>query len=147
MKDVKKAFEMMFESLKVPTHKTIKELIRRLEALEKAVSKSIAPAKAPQKGKAPAKEKTTKVTPAKKAAPVKKTTAKKAKKVTPKPGAGKEAITKQILNIIQKSPKGLTVGELRKTTGLESKQISNIVFRLAKQGKVVKKDRGVYAIK
>lgn len=164
MKDVKKAFELIVESLKLPTYKTIKELIKRLEALEKTVAKSIAATKTQKRRKATAKKKKpikVKVTPAKKAAQKKKTVtkkvkkavtkkktvAKKAKKAAPKTTSGQKSATEQVLNTIRKSSKGATVAMLRKTTRLESKQVSNIVFRLLKQKKLVKKGRGVYSIK
>jgi hypothetical protein len=146
MKDVKKAFETIIESMKLPTHKTLKELIKRLESLEKIVAKSMTTTKARAKTTT-SKKKPTTARSVKKAAPAKKTAAKKAKKAAPKAASGKKSATEQVLDVIRKSPKGVTVGVARKATGLESKQVSNIIFRLVKQGKVVKKDRGVYAVK
>ncbi|MFH1672990.1 MAG: hypothetical protein ABIF87_06150 [Pseudomonadota bacterium] len=146
MKDVKKAFETIIESMKLPTHKTLKELIKRLESLEKIVAKSMTTTKARAKT-TPSKKKPTTARSVKKAAPAKKTAAKKTKKAAPKAASGKKSATEQVLDVIRKSPKGVTVGAARKATGLESKQVSNIIFRLVKQGKVVKKDRGIYAVK
>ena len=146
--DVKKAFEMIVESLKIPTHKTIKELIKRLEELEKIVAKSIKTTQAPPKTKAAAKKKEPiKTTPANKATPKKKTGVTKAKKAAPKVTSGKKSATEQVFDAIRKSSTGITVGALRKTTRLDSKQVSNVVFRLLKQGKIVKNGRGVYTIK
>jgi hypothetical protein len=148
MKDVKKGFEMIVESLKIPTHKTIKELIRRLEALEKTVAKSIAEPKTGAKPKTTqSKKKASKKRSAQKPVPTKKGVAKKSKKAAPKPASGEKFATEKVLTVIKKSSKGVTVGTLRKATGLESKQVSNIVFRLLNQGKIVKKNRGVYAAK
>ncbi|MFX0203592.1 MAG: hypothetical protein ACFFCW_46420 [Candidatus Hodarchaeota archaeon] len=148
MKDVKKAFEMIVESLKIPTHKTIKELIKRLESLEKTVAKSIVDTKAGAKPKAtPSKKKESKAGSVKKATPTQKGVAKKRKKAAPKSVSGETSMTDQIFSAIQKSSTGVTVGTLREATGIESKQVSNIVFRLLRQGRIVKKDRGVYAIK
>ncbi len=146
MKDVKKAFETIIESLKLPTHKTIKELIKRLEELEKIVAKSMTTTKTRAKATAK-KKKPTKARSVKKAAPAKKTAAKKTKKAAPKAKPSKKSATEQVLDAIRKSSKGITVGTARKSTGLESKQVSNIIFRLLKQGKIVKKDRGIYAVK
>ena len=148
MKDVKKGFEMIVESLKIPTHKTIKELIRRLEALEKTVAKSIAEPKTAATPKTTPNKKTApKARSVKKPAPSQKGVTKKPKKAAPKPVAGEKLATEKVLTVIKKSSEGVTVGMLRKATGLESKQVSNVVFRLVKQGKIVKKDRGVYAVK
>ena len=144
MKDIKKGFEMIVESLKIPTHKTIKELIRRLEALEKTVAKSITE---PKTGATPNKKKAPKARSAKKPTPSQTGATKKPKKAAPKTVSGEQFATEKVLTAIKKSSKGVTVGTLRKATGLESKQVSNIVFRLLKQKKIVKKDRGVYAVK
>jgi hypothetical protein len=146
MKDVKKGFEMIVESLKIPTHKTIKELIKRLEVLEKTVARSISETKTGAKA-TPTTQQAPKAHSAKKPVPAKKGVAKKPKKAASKPASGEQLATEKVLTAIKKSSKGVTVGTLRKATGLESKQVSNIVFRLLKQGKIVKKDRGVYAIK
>jgi hypothetical protein len=150
MKDVKKGFEMIVESLKIPTHKTIKELIRRLETLEKTVAKSITESKTGAKPKATQSTKTKtapKARSMKQSSPTQQGVAKKPKRVASKTVSEEKKMTDQILSAIQKSSTGVTVGTLRKKTGLESKQVSNIVFRLLKQKKIVKKDRGVYAIK
>lgn len=148
MKDVKKGFEMIVESLKIPTHKTIKELIRRLEALEKTVAKSIVETKTGTKPKTTQSKKTEpKTRSVKKPAPTQKGVAKKPKKAPPKTVSGGKPMTDQIFSAIQKSSTGVTVEMLRKATGLESKQVSNIVFRLLRQGKITKKGRGVYVIK
>ncbi len=146
MKDVKKAFETIIEGMKLPTYKTLKELIKRLEALEKIVAKSITTTKTQAKATT-RKKKPTKARSVKKAAPAKKTAVKKTKKAAPKAAPGKKSATEQVLDVIRKSPKGVTVGAVRTATGLESKQASNVIFRLVKQGKIVKKDRGVYAVK
>lgn len=139
---------MIVESLKIPTHKTIKELIRRLESLEKTVSKSIPESKTGAKPKATQSKKTApQKRSVKKPSPTQKGVAKKSKKAAPKTVSDEKQMTNQVFFAIQKSSTGATVGTLRKATGLESKQISNIVFRLLRQGKIVKKDRGVYAIK
>ncbi|MBW2645892.1 MAG: hypothetical protein JRE23_06915 [Deltaproteobacteria bacterium] len=154
MKDVKKAFETIIEGMKLPTHKTLKELIKRLESLEKIVAKSMTTTKARAKATT-SKKKPTKARSVKKAAPAKKTAAKKTKKTAAKKTkkaaskakSGKKSATERVFDVIRKSPKGITVGAARKATRLESKQASNIIFRLLKQGKIVKKDRGIYAVK
>jgi len=60
-----------------------------------------------------------------------------------KKGAAVTATT-QVLQIIQRSKKGVDVPTLIKKTGLEDKQIRNIVFRAFKQGKIKRVGRGTY---
>ncbi|MBW1855558.1 MAG: hypothetical protein JRJ00_12920 [Deltaproteobacteria bacterium] len=119
-------------------------LSKRIEKLAVTVGKSEKPKKAkkvPVKKKAPAK-KTAKKATAKKAVkkaakktPVKKKVAKK---------AGKLSLADTVLGIIQKSKNGMSVGALILTTGFNKKQISNVIFKLKKEGKVKNPKRGLY---
>lgn len=64
-------------------------------------------------------------------------TAPKGKSLTP---------TDQVLTIMKRFKKGITVDALRGKSGLNEKQISNIVHRACKKGKMKRVGRGVYSI-
>ena len=49
-----------------------------------------------------------------------------------------------VFEVIKKSRNGVTIPKLRKKTGLESKQLSNALFKLTNKGKIKPKARGVY---
>lgn len=55
-----------------------------------------------------------------------------------------QTATDQVVNIIKRSKKGVEIPTLIKKTGLSDKQVRNIVFRSAKQGKIKRAGRGVY---
>ena len=76
------------------------------------------------------KAKAVKATPVKKA-PVKK----KAAKVT---------ATDEVLNIINRSKKGVDTATLMKKTGFNEKKVRNILNRTFKQGKIKRADKGIY---
>ncbi|MFH1075343.1 MAG: hypothetical protein V1753_00630 [Pseudomonadota bacterium] len=114
--------------------------------------KTVTPPKKVTKGKVNSPKKTTAkpvAKPKSKKAVVKKVVTPKAvtKKVVVKKVVAESSITIQILNVIKKSRAGANVGIIREATGLESKQISNVVFRLARQGRIIKKGRGAYSVK
>ncbi len=73
----------------------------------------------------------------KKAPAAKKKAAPKARPNTP---------TDQVLTIMKRYKKGISVEALRKKSGLNEKQISNIVHRACKKGKMKRIDRGIYSI-
>jgi len=54
--------------------------------------------------------------------------------------------TDQVLAIMKRFKKGVTVEALRGKSGLNEKQISNIVHRACKKGKMKRVGRGVYSI-
>ncbi len=69
-----------------------------------------------------------------KAKSVRKTSAEKA--ATP--------VLESVYALIRKSRKGLTVSQLSEAAGLTSKQVSNSLYKLTKQGKIQSKSRGLY---
>ena len=93
----------------------------------------------------------------KKAAPKKKVAAKKAsapKKTAPKKKvAVKNAPAKQltvidtVFNAIKRTRKGVTVAQLKEKTDLNSRQLSNALYKLSKRGKIEPKSRGLYVTK
>jgi hypothetical protein len=119
-----KKTEYSLSSLKVPTKAEFDRLTQRVEALEKALEV--------RKG---------------------------AKRVAKPERAGKKAATKKkrgagtkpevtnshkVLQVIKTYRTGVDVATLKTQTGLEDKNIRDIVFRLSKQGKIKRTGRGVY---
>jgi len=110
-------------------NKELKALVKKTESLLKAVDKLDKP-KAVKKPKAkPAKAK------APKKAPIKKTAVKKAAPVT---------AVDTVLAIINRSKKGVNSETLVKKTGYNQKKISNLVYKLRKQGKIKSPEKGIY---
>jgi len=91
-------------------------------------------------------EKSEKTTVAKVSRPkaVKATPAKKAPKAPAKQKAVKATATDLILNIINRSNKGVDTATLMKKTGFDLKKVRNIISRTSKQGKIKRADRGIY---
>jgi predicted Rossmann fold nucleotide-binding protein DprA/Smf involved in DNA uptake len=110
---------------------------------KKAVKKSkVAPVKA-----APAK-KTVKKKVVKKATTPKKTVVKKAVKTAAKKPVGKPSATptNKILSLMKRYKKGIAISKLKERSGLNDKQISNILHRASKEGKIKRVARGVYQL-
>ena len=146
------------EDLKA-VNKEINALAKKLDQLSKKADK-LMKAAAVKKGKpktasrkkpvkkataAPAK-KTTKKKAAKKASAPKKQTAKKSVKKS----SGKPAITatptNKILAFMKRYKKGVSISKIKKGSGLNDKQISNILHRASKEGKIKRVARGVYQL-
>ncbi len=72
-------------------------------------------------------------------------TARVAKK---KPAAKTRSLTPtdQVLTIMKRFKKGITVETLRNKSGFNEKQISNIVHRACKKGKMKRVSRGLYSV-
>ena len=126
--------------------KTIaKNLASLADKLEKLTGQlEGAPAKA--KPKAAAKAASKKAAPkaaAKKAAAKPKKQA-PAKKKAVEGDAGKETVLDNVLDVIAKSRTGATIANLRSKTGLESRQLSNALYKLGKKGQIKTISRGVY---
>lgn len=87
---------------------------------------------------------------AKKAVPVKKKAVPKkkakaaAKKKAPVQKAEKSTVLDSVLAVINKSRNGATIANLKAKTGLESRQLSNALYKLSKKGLIKSKARGVY---
>jgi glutamate mutase epsilon subunit len=108
--------------------KDITAIGQKLEKLITAVEKS---------------EKAT-ITKASKPKAVKATPAKKAPKAPAKKKAVQITATDQVLNIINRSKKGVNVATLMKKTGFDQKKVRNILNRTFKQGKIKRVDKGIY---
>ena len=53
-------------------------------------------------------------------------------------------MSKAVLNLVESSPKGISINEIKKKTGLEGKSIYGVMNRLKKEKKVKSGGRGVY---
>ena len=108
--------------------KQLGALAKKTEMLAKTLDK--APKKAPKKvAKKVAKKKPAKT--------MKKKPVAKGKALTP---------TDQVLAIMKRFKKGISVEALRGKSGLTEKQISNIVHRACQKGKMKRIGRGIYSI-
>jgi predicted Rossmann fold nucleotide-binding protein DprA/Smf involved in DNA uptake len=76
--------------------------------------------------------------PAKKAAPKGKPAAKKAAP------AGGKTVLDSVYDVIKRSKNGVTVSQLKTKTQLDSRQLSNALYKLSKKGQVYAKSRGLY---
>ena len=81
-----------------------------------------------------------------KAVPAKKTVAKKvaAKKAAP---AKQVTMLDTVFNVIKRTKKGVTVSQLREKTKLDTRQLSNALYKLTKKGAIQTKSRGLYVKK
>jgi chromosome segregation ATPase len=135
--------------------KKLTELGKQLERLGseaakfEAASKKAAQKKATRKKavkKTTAKKTTAKKTAAKKTAAGKPAAKKKApaKKAPAKKGV---TVLDKVYNAIKGSRKGVTISQLKTKTQLDSRQLSNALYKLSKKGMVYAKSRGVYVKK
>ena len=117
--------------------KNLMALAEKLEALNAQLG--TAPAKkAPAKKSAPAK-------PKKKAA-AKRATTKAKKAAAPKKteSSAKGTVLENVFDVIAKSRNGATIANLKSKTNLESRQLSNALYKLSKKGMIKTISRGVY---
>jgi len=110
-------------------NKELNALVKKTESLLKAVDKLEKP-KPTKKPKAKSAK-----TKAPKKAPAKKAAVKKSAPVT---------TVDTVLAIINRSKKGVNTETLIKKTGYNQKKISNLVYKLRKQGKIKSVGKGVY---
>ncbi|MES0445866.1 MAG: hypothetical protein ABUJ92_04925 [Desulfobacterales bacterium] len=52
-----------------------------------------------------------------------------------------------VFNAVKRTRKGITVAQLKEKTRFNDRQISNALYKLSKQGKIVAKARGLYVKK
>ena len=53
-------------------------------------------------------------------------------------------MTQTVFKVIKRHKRGVHISKLRDKTGFDNKKISNIVFKLIKEGKIKRADKGVY---
>jgi len=107
--------------------KALYNLVQKIEKMQKELDKQVQPTKK-------TKAKTVKKK-AEKKAPIKKVIV---PKTAPPTAADK------IFAIIKRSKKGISTAALMKKTGYERKAISNVIYKLTKQGKIKTVAKGVY---
>jgi predicted Rossmann fold nucleotide-binding protein DprA/Smf involved in DNA uptake len=56
----------------------------------------------------------------------------------------KDTVLDLVFDEIRKSRNGATIAHLKSKTALESRQLSNALYKLSKKGKIKAKSRGVY---
>ena len=127
--------------------KALDAIVKKMEKIAKQIDDH-PPVKATKKAapkKAAAKKAVARKTVAKKKV-VKKTAVKKAaaKKAAP---AKQSGIVDAVFKAIKGSKKGVTVAQIKAKTGLSSKQVSNVCYKLTLKGTVTAKSRGVYVKK
>ena len=87
-----------------------------------------------------------KAAPKKKAAPARKAAATK-KPVKPAAGARPVTVLDSVYTVIKRSRKGVSIADLKTKTKLDSRQLSNALYKLTKKGMVMAKSRGLYVKK
>jgi len=104
----------------IPTKKDIDKLMNKMDRLEKLIKASTAPGKSRRvAGGRTARGKASSKTSA--------TTA-----------------SDMALGVIKRFKKGAGFAEIQARTGFEDKKLRNVIFRLHKIGKIVRKSRGIY---
>ena len=82
-----------------------------------------------------------------KAPKAKKASAAKAPKAKKDAPAKPAAVLDTVYDVIKRSKKGVTITKLKEKTSLGTRQISNALYKLSKQGKVESIARGLYVKK
>lgn len=118
--------------------KNLAALADKLEKLNSQLESAPVKKAAPAKKKAAAKPKKKAV--AKKKAPAKK----KAVATAAAIAASKGTVLESVLDVIAKSRNGANIANLKKKTNLESRQLSNALYKLSKKGMIKTISRGVY---
>jgi len=116
----------------VAISKALNVLAQKVEKLQEQIVEGPEPTKKPKAKAVKAK--------AVKKAPVKKVAVKKA---APKKATQATAVD-TVFAIIKKSKKGVGMAALMEKTGYNQKKISNLVYKLGKQGKIKSMSKGVY---
>jgi replication protein A-like len=127
---------------------SIADALQKLSKQFKAASKELDKLKKASKKKA--KATTAKKTVKSKAKAVAKKTKKKAtapKKTAKSKAASASSVIDAVFTAIKKTRKGITISEIKAKTKLESRQISNAVYKLSKRGQIKTTKRGVYVKK
>lgn len=114
--------------------KSLSALSKQIDSVSKQLGNAQPAKKASPKKKAPKKVAAKKVV-AKKAV---------AKKATP---AKKKNVLDTVLGVIKRSRKGVSIPALKEKTSLDSRQLSNALYKLAKRGVIASKSRGIYTKK
>jgi len=138
MKEIEKILKTVSDGLKLAAQGILSLAEKVNEAAEAmgTTEKSVAEQQAAVVGKPKTKKKTSK----------KSKTTVKAIRVKKAAGAQSKTAIGTVFNIIEKSGTPVGTAALREKTGFESKKISNVLFKLKKQGKIKSAGKGVYTI-
>ena len=104
----------------IPTKKDIEKLMTKMDRLEKLIKASTAPGKS------------------RRVAGGRTTRGKSSSRSSAKTASDKA------LEVIKRFKKGAGFAEIQARTGFEDKKLRNVIFRLHKDGKIVRKSRGIY---
>ncbi len=127
MKKMKDQLKSISKSL-VSLSKQVDRLTKQVDKLQPA--KKAAPKKAVKR----------------KAAPKRKPAARK--KVATRAAAGQSTtVLDTVFNVIKRNRSGVSIAALKSKTKLDSRQLSNALYKLSKKGQVRAKSRGVYVKK
>jgi len=133
MKEVQTLLKMVSDGLKT--------LAQGVEAIAEKVDETAKPKSA---GKAESKKQSAPVKSPKPASKKARSVKKAAPKVGREEAAKPTTAVDTVLNIISRSPKGVNTGAIKTKTGYDQKKISNIIYKLKKQGKINAIQKGVY---
>jgi predicted Rossmann fold nucleotide-binding protein DprA/Smf involved in DNA uptake len=121
LKNIAKSLESLAGKLEKLTNQLDKESPKAAAAPKKAAAKPKKAAAAPAKSK--------KKAPAAKPAPV---------------AEESGTVLENVMDVITKSRSGANIADLKAKTGLESRQLSNALYKLSKKGQIKTISRGVY---
>jgi predicted Rossmann fold nucleotide-binding protein DprA/Smf involved in DNA uptake len=131
-------------------NKEINVLSKKLDQLSKKADKLMkaTTAKKVKTKAAPGKKavKKAKAAPAKKPAKKAPVPKNEAAKKTVKKAAVSATPTNKVLTFMKRYKKGVSISKLKEQSGLNDKQISNILHRASKEGKIKRVARGVYQL-
>jgi hypothetical protein len=68
----------------------------------------------------------------------------KSPKASPRASRSADSSTGVVLEVIKRFKKGVGFSEIQKRTGFGEKKLRNIIYRLHKTKKIVRKSRGIY---
>ena len=68
----------------------------------------------------------------------------KSSKASPSASRSSDSSTGVVLEVIKRFKKGVGFSEIRKRTDFDEKKLRNIIYRLHKTKKIVRKSRGIY---
>ena len=140
MKKMKAQLKTISKSL-VSLSKQVDRLTKQVDKLQPAPKKA-APKKTAAKRKTVARK-----TVAKKRAPAKTRKRAPAKVTRRAPAKKAPTVLDSVHNVIKRSRSGVTIATLKSKTKLDSRQLSNALYKLSKKGLVRAKSRGVYVKK
>jgi cell division septum initiation protein DivIVA len=133
MKEVQKLLKMVSDGLKT--------LAQGVEAIAEKVDETVATKSA---GKAGSKKQSAPVKTAKTVSKKAKAAKKAAPEVVLKKAVQATSAVDTVLNIINRSKKGVNTAAIKAKTGYDQKKVSNIVYKLKKLGKIKAVQKGVY---